>query len=310
MTLVERALGRLTSGSAAALIAAQLAGGLVGVIVANLMFDLSPVTISGNDRSGGGHLLGEIVATLGLVLIVFGALRSPRIETVAFAVGGYIAAAYWFTSSTSFANPAVTIARMLSDTFAGIAPSSVPGFVLDAARRRCPRAGRRPGPLPHAGAQETAVTDQATRSRPRILYACRANGGRSVISKVLTEHYGGDAIQVSSAGSEPGSKVHPEVVQALADLGLDASNEQPKSFDPTASYDVVITQGCGGKLPRLPRRTIRRLAARRPQGARPRGRPPHHQRNRPACACPLRGWSHTASFRRRSSNNTSAGGGE
>ena len=93
------------------------------------------------------------------------------------------------------------------------------------------------------------MTDQATRSRPRILYACRANGGRSVISKVLTEHYGGDAIQVSSAGSEPGSKVHPEVVQALADLGLDASNEQPKSFDPTASYDVVITQGCGETCP-------------------------------------------------------------
>ena len=94
------------------------------------MFDLDPVSVSDHHRASGGHLLGEVVATVGLVVVVFGALRSPRIETVAFAVGGYITAAYWFTSSTSFANPAVTLARSLSDTFAGIAPASVPAFVL------------------------------------------------------------------------------------------------------------------------------------------------------------------------------------
>jgi glycerol uptake facilitator-like aquaporin len=94
------------------------------------MFDLDPVSIATHHRATGGHLLGEVVATLGLVVVVFGALRSPRTETVAFAVGGYITAAYWFTSSTSFANPAVTLARTLSDTFAGIAPASVPAFVV------------------------------------------------------------------------------------------------------------------------------------------------------------------------------------
>jgi glycerol uptake facilitator-like aquaporin len=130
VTLVERALGRIDTATTTALVLAQVAGGLVGVVVANLMFDLDAVSISGRERGGAGQLLGEVVATLGLVLIVFGALRSPRIETVAFAVGGYIAAAYWFTSSTSFANPAVTVARMLSDTFAGIAPASAPAFVL------------------------------------------------------------------------------------------------------------------------------------------------------------------------------------
>src|SRR5262245_24617408 len=130
VTMVERALGRITTVAAAALVAAQFVGGVIGVIVANLMFDLDAISISTHDRSTGGHLLGEVVASLGLVVVVFGALRSPRIETVAFAVGGYIAAAYWFTSSTSFANPAVTTARMLSDTFAGIAPASVPPFVL------------------------------------------------------------------------------------------------------------------------------------------------------------------------------------
>ncbi|GAB7005439.1 aquaglyceroporin AqpS [Nocardioides sp. AN3] len=130
VTLVERVLGRITSGTAAALIVAQLVGGALGAVVANLMFELDAVSISGRDRGGPGQLLGEVVATLGLVVIVFGSLRSPRVETVAFAVGGYIAAAYWFTSSTSFANPAVTVARMLSDTFAGIAPRCVPAFVL------------------------------------------------------------------------------------------------------------------------------------------------------------------------------------
>lgn len=130
VTLVERALGRIGTVAAAALIVAQVVGGLVGAVVANLMFDLDAVSVSGHDRVDGGHLVGEVVATLGLVLVVFGTIRSPRIETVAFAVGGYITGAYWFTSSTSFANPAVTIARTLSDTFAGIAPSSVPWFVL------------------------------------------------------------------------------------------------------------------------------------------------------------------------------------
>ena len=120
----------MSTATAAVLVAAQVAGGLVGVVVANLMFDLDAVSVSTHERGGTGQLLGEVVATLGLVLVVFGSLRSARVETVAFAVGGYIAAAYWFTSSTSFANPAVTIARTLSDTFAGIAPSSVPLFVL------------------------------------------------------------------------------------------------------------------------------------------------------------------------------------
>lgn len=130
VTLVERALGRLGTRDALVLVLAQMIGGAVGCVLANLMFDLDAVTTSTTARTGGHLLLAETVATFGLVLVVFGALRSERVETVAFAVGGYIAAAYWFTSSTSFANPAVTVARTLSDTFAGIAPSSVAPFVL------------------------------------------------------------------------------------------------------------------------------------------------------------------------------------
>ena len=86
-------------------------------------------------------------------------------------------------------------------------------------------------------------------TKPRILYACRANGGRSVASKVLTEHYGGDAVEVFSAGSEPGDRVHPEVADALAAIGLDASREVPKGFDTTVTYDVVVTMGCGDTCP-------------------------------------------------------------
>ncbi|MEP9363043.1 aquaporin [Nocardioides sp. CN2-186] len=130
VTLVERAFGLITTTTAAVLVVAQVVGGIAGAVVANLMFDLDPVTISTHDRTGGHLLLAEVVATVGLVLIIFGSIRTGRTETVAFAVGGYIAAAYWFTSSTSFANPAVTVARMFSDTFAGISPSSVPWFVL------------------------------------------------------------------------------------------------------------------------------------------------------------------------------------
>jgi glycerol uptake facilitator-like aquaporin len=129
VTLVETLLGLLRPRAATALVTAQVAGGLLGVLTANLMFDLPAATMSTHERSGAGLWLGEVVATFGLVLVVFGALRSGRRETVAFAVGAYITAAYWFTSSTSFANPAVTLARMFSDTFAGIAPSSAPTFV-------------------------------------------------------------------------------------------------------------------------------------------------------------------------------------
>lgn len=130
VTLVERALGLVSTRDAAALIVAQLVGGLVGVVLANLMFDLDAVSISRQERTGGDVWLAEVVATVGLVLVIFGSLRSGRTDTIAYAVGGYITAAYWFTSSTSFANPVVTISRIFSDTFAGIAPASAPMFVL------------------------------------------------------------------------------------------------------------------------------------------------------------------------------------
>jgi glycerol uptake facilitator-like aquaporin len=130
VTLAERVLGAITTAQAALFALAQVLGCCVGVIVANLMFELDAVDLSTEERATSGLWLGEVVATFGLVVVVFGVVRSGRAGHVAFAVGGYITAAYWFTSSTSFANPAITIGRTLSDTFAGIAPSSAPLFVL------------------------------------------------------------------------------------------------------------------------------------------------------------------------------------
>lgn len=130
VTAVERALGTIDTRTATVLVAAQVLGGLAGTVAANLMFSLAPVTISTHERTGPGLWLAEVVATAGLLVIIFGSIRSGRADRVAFAVGGYITAAYWFTSSTSFANPAVTIARTITDTFAGIAPSSAPGFIV------------------------------------------------------------------------------------------------------------------------------------------------------------------------------------
>ncbi|HEY4410381.1 MAG TPA: MIP/aquaporin family protein [Acidimicrobiia bacterium] len=130
VTLADRFLGGIDTPRALAYIGAQVAGGCAGTIIANLMFDLPAIEWSTHTRSSGGLWLGEVVATFGLLTVILGVVRSGRAAVAPFAVGAYIGAAYWFTSSTSFANPAVTIARMLTDTFAGIRPRSVPIFVV------------------------------------------------------------------------------------------------------------------------------------------------------------------------------------
>jgi glycerol uptake facilitator-like aquaporin len=129
VTLAERLQGRSTTREAAAYISAQIGGAVAGVVVANLMFDLAPVTLSTQTRSSAALWLGEVVATFGLLIVILRLVRDGRSSAVPYAVAGYIAAGYWFTSSTSFANPAVTIGRTLTDTFTGIDPASAPAFV-------------------------------------------------------------------------------------------------------------------------------------------------------------------------------------
>jgi glycerol uptake facilitator-like aquaporin len=129
MTLANLTFRGIDTIAAITYMAVQFAGAALGSSVANLMFSLPAVTISTTARSGGGLWLAEGIATFGLVLVVFGVARSGRASVAPFAVGAYIMSAFFFTSSTSFANPAVTVARMLSNTFAGIAPSSGAAFV-------------------------------------------------------------------------------------------------------------------------------------------------------------------------------------
>ena len=130
VTLIEAALGDRRWAEVLPYVVTQVAGGVFGTILANLMFDLDAVNISTKARDGAHLWLAEVVAAYGLVLVVFMLSCSGRSQLVAGAVAAYIGAAYWFTSSTSFANPAVTVARTLSDTFAGIDPASAPMFVV------------------------------------------------------------------------------------------------------------------------------------------------------------------------------------
>lgn len=129
VTLVDRHFGTISTRDTGLYVVVQILGGCVGAVVANLMFELPAIEFSTKDRSSPALWLSEVVATIGLLLVIHGCVRTGRAKAVPFAVAAWIGGAYFFTSSTSFANPAVTVARTLSDSFAGIAPSSAPMFV-------------------------------------------------------------------------------------------------------------------------------------------------------------------------------------
>ncbi len=159
----------LTGRDLACYTAAQTVGAIAGSILANLMFDLAAVDISTKTRTGGHLWLGEVVATTGLLLLIFALVRSGRAAVAPAAVGAYIGAAYWFTSSTSFANPAVTIGRAFTDTFAGIAPPSVPAYVAAQLGGLLIAVGLIPALYPHAGAaaDDAVVPHAAEAGRSR-----------------------------------------------------------------------------------------------------------------------------------------------
>jgi glycerol uptake facilitator-like aquaporin len=129
VSLADASFGGLSWRDALAYVPAQLGGCVLGAVAANGMFSLAAVSISTHHRASTAHLFSEVIATAGLLLVIFSLARTKRANTAPAAVGAYIGAAYFFTSSASFANPAISVGRMFSDTFAGIAPASVPGFV-------------------------------------------------------------------------------------------------------------------------------------------------------------------------------------
>ncbi len=130
VTIAAWVLGHRAGRDVAPIVAVQVAGAVVGAILANLMFNLDAISWSGTTRTGANLWLGEVVATVGLLLVVFALIRTGRESHLPYVVAAYIGGAYYFTSSTSFANPAVTVGRTLSNTFTGIEPSSAPMFVL------------------------------------------------------------------------------------------------------------------------------------------------------------------------------------
>ena len=256
VTLADRLLGGISSRVAAVYVAAQVVGGCVGAVMANLMFNLSAVNLSTHTRSSGGLWIGEFVATLGLLLVIFGVVRSGRSAAAPFAVGGYIAAAYWFTSSTSFANPAVAIARMLSNTFVGIRPSSVPAFVIvELVGALCavmfvkflhPDVAAEDVIVPH---EHSSVAKQ-----PAVVFLCVHNAGRSQMALGWFKQLAAGRAVAWSGGSEPAHEINPAAIAAMREVGIDITDEYPKPWtdEVVRAADVVITMGCGDTCPFYP----------------------------------------------------------
>jgi arsenate reductase len=257
VSLVDWLLGRrsgtgITAPMLCRYVVVQIAGAVAGAVLANVMFDRAAVDVATTGRTSTGHLVAELVATAGLVAVIFALARTGRSGLSAAAVGAYLGAAYWFTSSTSFANPAVTVGRMFSDTFAGIAPGSVGPFVaaqlvgalagLALVRYLYPDTPRHP--------QGALVTT------PAVLFLCTHNAGRSQMAMGFLKHLAGERVAVYSGGSEPAAHVNPAAVAAMAEKGIDIASEQPKrwTMDVLEAVDVVVSMGCGDSCPVLPGR--------------------------------------------------------
>ena len=243
----------------------QTLGGIAGSLLANMMFDRQVLEIATKHRLTTGHLLGEVVATAGLIALIFALARTGRAGLSAAAVGAYIGAAYWFTSSTSFANPAVTIGRMFSDTFAGIAPGSAPGFViaqiigavvgLALVMALYPDAASHADAVvvPHNHNPESAEKQLA---KPTVLFLCTHNAGRSQMALGFFSHLAGGNAVAYSGGSEPADGVNSSAIAAMAEKGIDITREYPKRWtdDMLRTADVVVTMGCGDTCPFIPGR--------------------------------------------------------
>lgn len=237
-----------------AYVSAQCLGGIAGAITAHAMFSLPAISISHHARSGAAQIFSEFVATFGLLSVIWGCSRL-RSNAVPYAVGAYITAAYWFTSSTSFANPAVTVGRCLSNTFAGIRPADAPAFIV----------AQVGGAL-----AATTLFHWLTPNLPRIaedilmpheqrletyLFACIHNAGRSQMAAALFNRYADPRACVAvSAGTTPADHVHPEVIEVMKELGIDLGPVQPQKLtrELAETSSVLITMGCGETCPYVP----------------------------------------------------------
>jgi thioredoxin type arsenate reductase len=229
-------------------VTAQVLGAVVGVAVAHLMFGEPLFAVSGRDRAGAGQVFSEFLATFGLLSIIRGC-SAFRPETTAFAVGAYITAAYWFTASTSFANPAVTLARSMTNTFAGIRPQDVPAFVGAQLCGAWASAVLWSWLLstPPQGLQSLSMPgflkgNQPMADKKRVLFLCTGNSARSQMAEGLLRERAGDEFDVFSAGTHP-KGLHPRSIEVMKEIGIDISNHTSKDVDIYRgdSFHYVIT---------------------------------------------------------------------
>jgi glycerol uptake facilitator-like aquaporin len=243
-------------GEVPAYIAAQLLGGLSGTVIAHMMFGLPLFSLALHARSGVAQVFSEFIATFGLLAVIWGCSRF-RANSVPFAVGAYITAAYWFTSSTSFANPAVTTARAVSNTFAGIRPVDVPLFI---GAQMCGAIAATilmhwivPS-LPKT-AEDILLPHQSDNPVKTYLFACVHNAGRSQMAAALFNLYANrDGCVAISAGTQPAEHVHPAVVQAMQEIGVDLTSAKPQKLteELARTASVLVTMGCGEACPYAP----------------------------------------------------------
>lgn len=259
VSVSEAIAGGLSRRAATLYILAQCIGGLAGAAIAHLMFSMPLYSVSVHVRSGSAQLFSEFVAAFGLMSVIWGCSKA-RPNAVPFAVGAYIAAAYWFTASTSFANPAVTLARAFSNTFAGIRPVDAPWFIasqfagaLSATalfRWLLPRdlAGEAPKVLvSHSSAANDA-------RKKTYIFACVHNAGRSQMAAAFFNLYAEESCRAISAGTMPAEHLHPEVVQVMSEIGIDLSGARPQKLteELAKAANVLVTMGCGETCPFVP----------------------------------------------------------
>ena len=256
VTMADALEGGIAWREVPAYVAAQCTGGIVGTAIANVMFGQALFSLSRHIRSGWSQWFSEFIATFGLLAVIWGCSRLAP-SRIAIAVAAYITAAYWFTSSTSFANPAVTLARCLSDSFAGIRVVDVPPFVI---AQLCGAIAatflfRWLVPSVRESAKDILMSHESNDGVRTYLFACVHNAGRSQIAAALFNLYADPSgCRAISAGTQPASEVHPEVVEVMREIGIDLGSATPRKLtDKLArSASVLVTMGCGEQCPFVP----------------------------------------------------------
>jgi glycerol uptake facilitator-like aquaporin/protein-tyrosine-phosphatase len=249
---------------------AQCSGGLLGTAIANLMFGGPVFSLSHHARTGAAQWLGEFVATFGLLSVIWGCSRFAS-NSVPYAVGAYITAAYWFTSSTSFANPAVSIARGFSDSFAGIRPQDIPLFVVAQMSGALAATFLFRWLLPSlpSFAKDILMPHPKNPAVKTYLFACIHNAGRSQVAAAFFNLYADPrGCRAISAGTQPAERVHPEVIEVMRETGIEIGSVVPQKLteELARSVSVLVTMGCGESCPYVPGLKTIDWALRDPKG--------------------------------------------